>query len=483
MSTHSYLIPFFTKAHGWYSIRKGAPLPSPSCMINPYSIEEIDPNDDDAFAVYYTRSKNTSRLATNGIVLAGLSTHILPLFAGIQDLMSTEQLARIIEHHSITVDDFEDIFPVKPAEQSLQIFEDCMGGSVGLREAQIEAWKAFDLLGLINSDARVNADEASNYCAMHTNCEAAWPVNIIESLVKEILEEDGDFMLRPDSTFGKWHLKNDSNFPEGDPLKFLRRSGMLSSAAYRKRITFHTLWEDLCLQTNDVKGHLGLKLLLACKSASTAEQLIIRDALRAMHPDRGSSSDQMHGIFEMLKTWFSGTLMDVSDSLILKINLSGSFDDPKTHKVMLKQYSNLYPELIQEPQRVLARVCQEILGLRSDQISYADLAVFRTIRELDFGKQVIEGFKPEDVIVKLDAGMRDFLGNRTKTNDMTKAMFDGLTNAFKLLSVDHTWDYPALQGCCELTVLALVRGGGSLCKLPDMGRTKRGMFLEDELGL
>ena len=481
---NSYLIPFFTKAHGWYSVRKGAHLPSPACMINPDAIEDIDPECDDAFAVYYTKSDCASRLASNGILLLGVSTHILPLFAGIQNLMSTEQLARIIEHHSITVEDFEYISPGIAGSQDRKVFDDCMGGAVQLLDAQIEAWKAFDLLGMINANARPDACERSNYSAMHTQCEGAWPANIIESLAKEALKEEGDHLMSRSSIFGEWHLKKDSNFPDGDPLKFLRRSGMLSSTAYRKQLAFHSLWENLCLQTNDVNGDRGLKLLLSCKGASTDEQLIIKDALRAMHPDRGGvPSVNMHGIFEMLKTWLSGTHMDVSDSLILKINLSGSFDNPKAHKALIKQYSNLYPELIQEPQHVLGNVCREILSLRPDQISYADLAVFRTIRQLEFGKQVIEGFKPEDVIMKLDAGLRDFLGSRTKTNDMTTVMFDGLSVAFKMLSVDHTWDYKALQGCSELTVLALVRAGGSMGKLPDMGRTKRGMFLEDELGL
>jgi hypothetical protein len=481
------LVRFFDSAHGWYGIRKDSPMPKPSCMINPDLIDDladVDHDNPDSFAVYYTKSEFSSKLASNGAALHGLSTHVLPLFGGIQALMTTEQLAKVIEHHSITVDDYEEIFLAFPSFNTPSIFHDCMGGSVQFLDAKIQAWKAFDSLGMIRAETRVNADESSHYCAMHTECEPAWPINVLQATAKESLKEEGEHLMKPTAILGEWYLKKDRHFPDGDPLKFLRRCGMLSSIAYRKQLAFHSQWEDLCLQTNDVSGHLGLKFMLSLKGASTEEQLIIKDALRAMHPDRGGVPPvEMHGIFEMLSTWLGGTDMDVSDSLILKINLSGGFDTPKAHKALIKQYPNLYPELNQEPQHVLGNVCREILSLRTDQISYADLAVFRTIRQLEFGKQVIEGFKPEDVIMKLDAGMRDFLGSRTKTNDMTKVMFEGLSAAFKMLSVDHTWDYKALQGCSELTVLALVRAGGSMGKLPDMGRTKRGMFLEDELGL
>jgi hypothetical protein len=231
-----------------------------------------------------------------------------------------------------------------------------------------------------------------------------------------------------------------------------------------------------------------LKLLLACKDASTEEKLIIKDALRSMHPDRGRAfkepvMEEMHGVFEMLKPWLAGTEMDVSDSLILKLNLSKCKDGVKDQKARLKQYANLYPEVNQAPQGVLSAICREVLSLRPDQISYAQLAVFNTVKSLEFGKQVIEGFKPEDIILHLDAGLRDFLGERSKTNEMTTRMFNGLSNAFSMLSAEHTWDYGALQKLSELSVLALVRGGGSMRQLPDMGRTKRGMFLEDELGL
>jgi hypothetical protein len=485
MSTN-ILIPLFEKAHGWYSIRKNAPLPAPTGMINPDSVEEIDPYSDQAFDLFYTKSECHSKLNNGGASLAGISTHMVPLFAGIHEQMSTEQLAVIIEHHGITVEDFEEI---RLARQGMErLFLDCGGYSVDFMDAKIAAWKAFDQLGMINALDRPNASESSHYCAMHTQCETAWPISIVEELAKSLLKEEGDKLMAGESIFGSWHLKKNSNFPDEDPLKFLRRSGMLSPVAYRKQTAFHTLWEDLCIQADDVSGHLGLKLLLACKEASLEEQRLIKDALRSMHPERRrlfrpSDMTEMHGVFEMLKPWLAGTQMDVSDSLILKLNLSICQDGVNAQKAHIKQYSNLYPEVTQAPQSVLSAICREILTLRPDQISYAQLAVFNTVKGLDLGKQVIEGFKPEDVILHLDAGLRDFLGERTKTNDMTAKMFNGLSNAFSMLGAEHTWDYGALQKLSELSVLALVRGGGSMRQLPDMGRTKRGIFLEDELGL
>lgn len=473
------LIPLFEKAHGWYSARSGTQLPSPGCVFNPDSVLDVDPKSHDAFALFYTKSDSLSRLHADGTMLKGISTHVIPLLAGIHQGYSTKKLAEIIEHHNIAVEDFEDIWLTRQGER--KIFNDCNGKTVNFDDAHREAWKAFHELGLITE--RLNAPTTSNYAAMHTQCKAAWPDSIVKKIAEGNLNDDGDHLMQPTSIFGEWGLTSASHLPGDNACAFLRRSGMLASPAYRKQLAFHHQWEDLCLAEDEVESALPRRLLLACKELAPDERAQARNALRLMHPDRGRTHVSMTRVFCRVATWFAGTDLDITNSLILKINLSGAtINDAKSQKELMAQRPDLYADILQAPQDVLGRVCQEILSLTPDQIGYADLAVFKSLKRLQLGSQVAEGFRPEDLILKLEAGMKDFMGNRTKTNLMTERMYDGMSDAFRLFG-EHQWDYAAFKDCQQQTVFTLVRGGAAMGKLPDMGRKRRGQFLEEELGM
>lgn len=472
------LIPIFDKAIQWYSTRNGANLPAPACMINPDSALDVDPESKDAFALFYTKSDCFSQISYSGTILKGISTHTLPLLAGIHQRYPTSKLAKIIEHHNISVDDFEDIWLSRQGESKL--FEDCKGESIYMVDAHISAWMAFESLGMI--EQRLNAPEASNFAAMHTQCEGAWPATILRTIAEGNLADDGDHLMNPTDIVGSWRLSKESHFPGNNACAFLRRSGMLESAAYRKQLAFHHQWEDLCLAADEPGGHLALRLLLTCKDLEPEERLKARDALRSMHPDRGTTHQSMSRVFQFVETWFMGTDLDISGSTVMKLNLSSVLNDAKSTKSEMARQPEVYADILQKPQQVLGSLCREILSLRADQISYADLAAFRSLKRLQLGAQVIEGFRPEDVILKLEAGMQDFMGQRTKTNKLTERMYDAMSDAFKLFG-NHAWDYSAFKGCSEQIVLTLVRGGAAMGKLPDMGRKRRGEFLEDELGL
>lgn len=476
------LIPFFDKACAWYEKNKGANLPSPSCLVNPDSVDEIDPSSEEAGALFYTKSSCYSRLAEGCGLLSNFSTHIIPLFAGIQQMMTTEQLAQIIVHHNISVDDYEDMLLARQGD-TRTLFNDVSGATVTLYDAGIESWKAFDTLGLIVG--RNNAPTRSNYAAMHTQCVGAWPATILTEIAKGNLgDESGDSDLVMDSTaiVGEWGLSKASHFPENNACHFLRRSGMLVSAGYRKQLGFHHQWEELCLAVDEPGSHLALRLLLACRDLEPEERKAARNALRSMHPDRGDTNVDMQRVFQSIEIWFKGTDLDISDSTILKINLSGVRNDGSIQKHSMAIQPELYSDILKQPQHTLGKVCQEILAQRVDEIGYADLAVFRSLKKLQLGDQVIDGFRPEDVILKLEAALTDFMGKRTKPNKLSQRMYDGLSDAFELFG-NHAWDYSALKGCSEQIVLTLVRGGAAMSKLPDMGRKRRGQFLEEELGL
>lgn len=473
------LIPLLEMANRWYSKHQGAMLPTPSCIFNPDDIGDIDVKNEDTYALFYTRSSNYSRLCESGTILRNLSTHLLPLFAGIHQKMPTEQLAQIITNHGITVDDYEDMVI---ARQSMgeKLLENRDGKSISFIDAKIEVWKVFDSLGMILP--RNNAPESSNYAAMHTTCEGAWPSTIFREIAKGNLADESGFLMDSTSIVGWPEKIEQSHFPGNDALAFIRRSGMLESAAYRKQLGFHHLWEAVCNSLNDANSTNATRLLLECKKLSLDEQLIVRDALRSMHTDRGRNTVGMPKIYSKLSLLLKGTVMDVSDSLIAKINLSGGWGNGTSHRNQLMLDSDNHLEFIEQSRKTLSMVSQEILDLKPHQIGYAHLTVFTAIKKIQLGEQQVSGFRPEDLILRLEEGLKDFMGLRTNTNKLTERMYSGLSDAFGLF-VDHAWDYSAFKDCSQQTVLTLVRGGAAMGKLPDMGRKRRGQFLEDELGM
>lgn len=476
------LIPLLDMAAKWYRSHDVAPLPCPSCVFNPDDIGEIDVKNEDTYALFYTKSSNCSRLSDSGTILTNLSTHILPLLAGVQLEMSTEQLAQIVTDHNITVDDYEDMI-IATHSAGDTLFSDQAGNSVSFTDAKIETWKAFEALGMI--EARQHAPGSSNYAAMHTQCEGAWPSTILREIASGNLADDSgdsDLLLSNTTIVGKWTLSKASHFPGNNALTFLRRSGMLVSAGYRKQLAYHHQWEDLCLAANEAGGHLGLRALLSCKDLDQEERRAARNALRSMHPERGTDHVDMSRIFSFAEIWFRGTDLDISDSTILKINLSEARKNEAIERYDMERQPETYADILQEPQQTLQKVCQEILALDPSEIGFAHLDVFRGLKRLRLGSQVIQGLRPEDVILKLEAGLKDFIGKRTQPNSMSQRMYSGMSDAFELFG-SHAWDYQAFKNCSEQTVLTLVRGGAAMGKLPDMGRKRRGQFLEDELGL
>jgi hypothetical protein len=469
------LIPWFNKAVDWYVQNGPKNMPRPTTLPD-CPLRQIEFIGQSSWGAFYVKNECFSHLDEHGIQLKGVSSHMMPLFAGIHQGYPTHILAKIIEHHGIEPHDFYDIYLVKNGKTKLFLGKDDIYYEA--LDTYIEAWKAFEMLGKVTAD-----DAVSNHlqiAIMHTECKEAWPVTLFEQRAAERLgnplpiSQEYDFLSR-------WHIGCKEQLPLGNTHEYMRRSGMLSRPAFRKERSFR-LWEDICAAAaNEGKNSVARQLLDNCLQANESEKGLIREALGSMHL-HGTGDIETTRIYEMLHSVFSGTdLESLLDSVILKINISISMLEADKHMPYIEPMQHLFQDVIHESQLLLSRACKEILALEPHQLGYAHFTFFNTFGRMKIEPQQLYGFSPEQVIVRLDDGLTDFIGARPAEH--VAHVSHGPSLAFRQLSKWHTWDFSQLQGLSSGSQFKLVQEGANIRHFPNIDRKHRGMLLEDQLGL
>jgi hypothetical protein len=470
------LIPWFKKAVDWYAQNGPKNMPRPTTLPES-SLREIEYIGQSSWGAYYVRNENFSHLEDHGIQLKGVSSHLLPLFAGIHQGFPTHILAKIIEHHGIEPSDFYEIYQIQNGKTMLFLGKNDVWYSV--LDTYIEAWKAFEMLGKVSAN-----DSISNYlqiAIMHTECKDAWPATLIEH--RAAAEKSGNHQpSTPESDFKvRWSIDRMEQLPLGNTHEFMRRSGMLSRPAFRKEASLRTIWEELLAIAgkNDEKS-IPRQLLESCVNACDDDKRLIREALGSMHL-HGMVEPVKEGLlYETLHRIFAGTdLESVLDSVILKINITVPMTYGDSHMdFIITPVRHLFQDVIHESQHLLSRACKEILALEPHQLGYAHFTFFNTFGRMKLAPQQLSGFSPEEVIVRLDQGFNDYLGAR-----VNERVPHGPALAFRQLSKWHTWDYSQLQGLSSSTQFKLIQEGANVRNFPSMDKKHRGMLLEDQLGL
>lgn len=476
------MIPWFKKAVAWYAENgpKNMPVPTtlPDCPLG-----QIELTGRASWGAYYIKNEAFSYIDEGGAMIKGISSHMLPLFAGVHQGFPTHILARIIEHHGIKPADFYDLFIRR--QGITQLFTSKDEVSTGLLELEIEAWKAFEMLGMVS--AKDNVSSYIQVAAMHTEWKHAWPATQIERMAAEIKSGRATLTDFESDRRHNWCIERTTQLPNGDFLDFMRRSGLLSRSAYRKEVTLQTGWEDLFMEAGKSgwpARNVAWQMLDSCKTAPAQEQQIIREALLSMHLEGLSENLRPDTFYNVLHTLFeSSELKDVLNSVILKINLSVPLNDAENYQKNLSKNPGFFNDILHLDHKILSRACEEILEMEPHQIGYAHLVFFNTLSRMRLGEQHLSGFSPEQLILRLDQGLSDFLGDRDLSDEIAQRVGSGPAMAFKELSKYHTWDFSQLQACSSLTQLTLVQEGANLRKFPGMDKKHRGMLLEDTLGL
>ena len=476
------MIPWFKKAVAWYAENgpKNMPVPAtlPDCPLG-----QIEQTGRASWGAFYVRNKAFSYIDEGSAMITGISSHMLPLFAGVHQGFPTHILAKIIEHHDISPADFYALFIGRQGITQLFTSKDDI--HTGLLELEIEAWKAFEMLGKVT--AKDNISSYIQVAAMHTECKEAWPATQIEQMADEIKSgrstmNDFEFDHRHN-----WCIDRMTQLPNGNFLDFMRRSGMFSRSAYRKEVILHTGWEDLCMEAGKSGWpalNVARQVLESCKTAPAEEQQVIREALLSMHLHGITDTPSPMSLYNILHHVFEGSeLKDILGSVILKVNASIPMTDAENYQQYLSKNPHYFHDILLQGHKILSRACEEILRLEPQQIGYAHFMFFNTLGRMPLGQQHLSGFSPEALMLRLDHGLSDFLGNRDLSEDIAQRVVSGLSIAFRELSKYHTWDFSQLQACSSLTQLKLVQEGANLRKFPSMDKKHRGMLLEEGLGL
>jgi hypothetical protein len=474
------MIPWFKKAVTWYAENGPKNIPRPSTLPEG-SFKNVELTGRASWGVYFMKNDELSYIDDASVMLKGVSTHMLPLFAGVHQGFEPYRLAKIIEHHGIEPADFHNIYLTRQGQS--QLFTSKDGIQIGLLEFYIETWKAFEILGKVSDKDGISA--FLQIAVMNTECKEAWPATLIEQQAAVVKSGKADRRTFENDFKHRWEISRKTQFPYGNSHEFMRRSGMLSRPAFRKEVSLHHAWESLII----IAGHSGERsvawgVLEDCKKARAADQQLIRDALHSMHNNGMKDPINGHPIFKMLKLIFEDSdLKDVLDSVILKINVTVPRSDASNYAYYMQDAKELFSDILESGQQVLSKACQEILSLEPHQIGYAHFVFFNTLGRMELGPQELTGFSPESVIQHLDKALVDFLGSRSLDGDMAKRVIQGPSSAFKELGKYHQWDFSKLQECSSLTQFLLVQEGANLRNFPAMDKKHRGLLLEDQLGL
>lgn len=437
----SKVIRLFEQAALWISKHGDAPMPGDP--TNPAQEDSsFPPGEDESWKNFNTGRMVESRLVAGWGLVKSIRLKCLPLFAGVQQDLSTSSLTKIIVRHGISPSNIRDIF----AEPKQVIFANKHGNRVSFLDAYISIWKAFDELGMIDRPAIYSTAEF--VAAMHTSVEYAWPVSAAEEDLSLI-----------QGSWGDWGLADIKQLPNCDPMLFVKRAGMLSRNLINSTTEWPCVWEDLCTKAAGGSTIAELILKTCAGPASENDKTAIRMALTAMRPN---DSDR-YLLTRYLSELFAGTdLADALEKPVLKINMGF---------------------LVAEDEHFLENLCLEVVSRPSEYMGLTILSAFERMSREPMPPQKFSTIIPEEVIVHLDKGLQAVFEDYEESSSQSHRFGPGFMCAFKLLSREHKWDYAVLQTCSSLSKKWMVEAGANVRLFPTMSRKHRGEILEQELGL
>lgn len=437
----------------------------------------------ESLSVFFETDRFDGAVIKGYAEMDSLTPNLIPLLAAVQSGYDTDFIAQVINHHNIDQGQLERVC-YKSANNGC-MYKNTAGGKLHLVDVYIAAIKAQELLGRLPIPDFT--DPLLVTAGMHSHSPDAWPATIVEK--KAALQKAGadPGYTRYMKFFAERMISRLDQLPNSSPEDFIQRSGMLSKVTYRKEIKLYGLWEELLIEAgNNPEDNLGLLVLQACKEASPANKVIIRNALTNMHPHG------LHSLFRnapislyktMQETVTGSDLADVLDDLVLKINLSVPYSPQASNfKAILKPKSD-FKDVLEDAGTLLQRVSSAIMGRDEDQVGFAHLAVFNTLQGMNLGPQAVSGLDREAVVLHLDRAMVSMVGVDDKPNRHREEMYKGFQMAFRLLGQDHQWDLQRLAQCNSLGQKLLAQAGVNIRSFPGMSRKHRGELLEEGLGL
>jgi hypothetical protein len=417
--------------------------------------------------------------------------HVFPALAAISLGLDTISLAQICTEHKISLDDIRAMSFDSESSSPIILFNRD-GVNASATTIHIEMYKAWasepELRRELYRSTSWNPSSREALGLMHTNLINLWPSSRIK--------EHTDLLMTPkekvsSNEFVSFEFivsrpERLSEFPNGNPIDFIRRAGMLTEAMLRKQIGMYSSWEDFLYTAKSGQG-MPLEILKAMTRVTdkTTIGLIVRGFL-SVSADAFEDVLDADAIYPILQSTFSGhkDFSPILDSTIFKLNLI-PLDAYPDELDTWHGDSGVFDCIAINQQTLISRVARELLNRPAEHLGHADYIVFQKLAMMNLPPQVID-FDP----VLLVNHILDSISSYRTTNEIdcpTKLEMDEqalhtLEVMAKLLMRDHKFDYSKFNDRDEASKVVLIKAGFGL-NLKTISRKARGDFLEDQLGL
>ena len=417
--------------------------------------------------------------------------YAFPALAAISLGLETSTLAQICNDHGISLDDIRSMSFNSESSSPIILFKR-EGEKASATTVHIEMYKAFSSEPQLQRELYRSAswDPSSREALglMHTNLNDLWPSSRIDQHADLLMTPKDDVKHQNFVAFEYIASRPEhlSEFPNGNPIDLIRRSGLITEPLLRKQTGLFTSWEDLLYTaTNGQTMQLDtLRAFTSVTDKPTVDRIV--RGLLSVSADVFQDWLDADAIYLLLKSIFDGhkDFAPVLESIIFKINLILLDAYPDDLGIV---YSNpaLLEGITNSQKTLVSRVAKEMLVRPAHHLGYADYTVFQKLERMKLPSQVID-FDPEHLVNHI---LDSIISYRTTNNvicpnkqDVDQTALDSLEVMAKLLMRDHKFDYSKFNDRDEASKVALIKAGFGI-NLKTISRKARGHLLEDGMGL
>lgn len=423
--------------------------------------------------------------------LYNVPARLIPFLAGVSLGMDSISLAQILVHHDVSIMDVSYMDFANPSDVPFVLHH--LGGKNATGQIiHIEISKAFSIHDDLKREfARSYTPNASSKTAlgyMHAIDSSYWPVNQIEEHAKSIMSEGTRILTLPHN-FAYLASRPEalSDLPNGSPMEFFRRSGMLSDVVSKKLTCHFSMWEEfLHAATSGNPQSDMLKSLNSVTSEATVDKIL--QALLSVTADSYEDHFEPDDVLRLINETFEGNSRfdSVLNSVTLKLNLFAIDEYELGGLSHMTESPELYTDILDHQESLVSKVATEILAKHPSQVGYSEFMVIKKLNSVDLPPQILR-FTPEDLVAHIIESIQSFTVSgqidSLDKREMDRIAREALPALANLLSRHHTFDYEKFQHYPEETKVQLVKGGFDIKQFKDLGRRAKGDILEDSLGI
>lgn len=435
-------------------------------------------------------SKNADGISNAIREIPGL---VIPLLAAVGLGFDSVSIAKIIKDHQIPLLEITGMAFDDPESTGIQ--RSGTDEFITPVRLTIEAMRAFSTemenWDVLSRSIRDNPHYRESVGIMHTNESMLWPINLIsEHALKVMTPVEGKvYGVFNGFTNTASAPQTRDELPSGNPIEFLRRSGMLSEPVLRKQTGLFSMWEDLLFTANnDHRMQQEILHSLRMLQHKPTQDLVVRGLL-SFSVD--ASDDVISGpeVYKSLRGVLgqSEEYAAVFESLILKLNLIPitEYGDVKELEYMAST-PDLFDPLLDDKHTLVSRVANELLARPSQHLGHSEYAALRKLSCMSLPAQEIT-FSPEKLVNHILDSMNTFVSPNNlecwDKRDIDALAGESVTAMAKLLVKHHDFDYQQLDHRSEKSKLHLIKGGLDIRKFSGLGNRVKGLILDDQMGL